>query len=164
MSRSARRRSNISTACRICCSSPAVPPTTGARATCCGCPARIDNGTSIVPDQGGYAVAFIPISDDNPLRSIRVPWVTYGLIATNILVFVLQVAGSTDGGAAALASFALIPSELFNVPATGDIMEVTPGALAVPKWLTLITYQFMHGGVLHLLSNMLFLWVFGDNV
>src|SRR5690606_1460731 len=36
--------------------------------------------------------------------------------------------------------------------------------MPVPEWMTLITYQFLHGGVLHLLSNMLFLWVFGDNV
>jgi rhomboid family protein len=117
-------------------------------------------------------VVFIPISDDNPLRSIRVPWVVYSLIAINTLVLVLQVVGSPDGGAAMLASFALIPSELLHVPAAGGGVEVGPGVtpgvlpevLAVPKWLTLITYQFLHGGPLHLLSNMLFLWVFGDNV
>jgi rhomboid family protein len=109
-------------------------------------------------------VVFIPISDDNPLRSIRVPWVVYSLIAINVLLFLIQAVGSTDDGAAALASFALIPSELFHVPAAGGGIEIPPGALVVPKWLTLITYQFLHGGPLHLFSNMLFLWVFGDNV
>jgi membrane associated rhomboid family serine protease len=109
-------------------------------------------------------VAFIPVSDDNPLRSIRVPWVTYSLIAINIVVFVLQILGSAEGGAAALASFALIPSELFQLPAAGGAEAVPNAAMAVPRWLTLITYQFLHGSTLHLFFNMLFLWVFGDNV
>jgi membrane associated rhomboid family serine protease len=109
-------------------------------------------------------VVFIPVSDDNPLRSIRVPGVTYGLIAANVAVFALQVIGTADSGAAMLASFALIPSELFHMAVPGGVEPVPGGALAVPAWLTLLTYQFLHGGILHLLFNMLFLWVFGDNV
>jgi membrane associated rhomboid family serine protease len=110
-------------------------------------------------------VVFIPVSDDNPLRSIQAQWVTYSLIAINVAVFLLQSIGSADGGAAMLASFALIPSELFRgLPAPGG-GEVLPGGMAaVPEWMTLITYQFLHGGILHLFFNMLFLWVFGDNV
>jgi membrane associated rhomboid family serine protease len=108
-------------------------------------------------------VVFIPVSDDNPLRSIRAQWVTYSLIAINVVAFALQLLGSPDGGAAVLASYALIPSELFHVSVAGGV-EPVPGAVAVPEWLTLITYQFLHGGPMHLLSNMLFLWVFGDNV
>jgi membrane associated rhomboid family serine protease len=83
------------------------------------------------------------------------------LIAINVLVFVLQLAGS-DGGAAALASFALIPSQLFQVPVPVGAEALPTGQ--VPEWVTPITYQFLHGNILHLLSNMLFLWVFGDNV
>jgi membrane associated rhomboid family serine protease len=109
-------------------------------------------------------VVFIPVSDDNPLRSIRVPGVTYGLIAANVVVFALQVIGTADGGAAMLASFALIPTELFHVAVPGGVEPIPGSALAVPAWLTLITYQFLHGGILHLFFNMLFLWVFGDNV
>ena len=109
-------------------------------------------------------MVFIPVSDDNPLRSIRVPGVTYGLIATNVVLFALQVIGTADGGAAMLASFALVPSELFHVAVPGGVEPIPGGAVVVPAWLTLITYQFLHGGILHLFFNMLFLWVFGDNV
>jgi membrane associated rhomboid family serine protease len=63
-----------------------------------------------------------------------------------------------------VVSFALVPSELFHLPAAGGMPVPSGLALRVPEWLTLITYQFLHGGVLHLFSNMLFLWVFGDNV
>jgi membrane associated rhomboid family serine protease len=108
-------------------------------------------------------VLIIPVSDDNPLRKISAPWVTYALIAVNVAVFVFQTFGSLDGGAAALASFGLTPSKLFQLAAPGSV-EPVPGLMAVPKWLTLITYQFVHGGFFHLFFNMLFLWVFGDNV
>jgi membrane associated rhomboid family serine protease len=109
-------------------------------------------------------VAFIPVYDDNPLRHLHRQWVTYTLIAINVVVFAFQlVGGSIDGGAAVYASYGLIPSELLRVSLAGGVEPVT-GAVVVPEWLTLITYQFLHGGPMHLLSNMLFLWVFGDNV
>ena len=109
-------------------------------------------------------MVFIPISDENPLRAIRMQWVTISLIAANVLVFLLQLLGDSEGGQAAIVSFAVVPSELFQVQSLpGGTVTPTPG-LQVPEWLTLITYQFLHGGILHLVSNMLFLWVFGDNV
>jgi membrane associated rhomboid family serine protease len=108
-------------------------------------------------------VVFIPISDDNTLRSIRFQWVTAALIAANILVFALEALGEGAGVQATIASFALIPSELFQVQVFGGSAP-PEGGLQVPEWITLISYQFLHGGFLHLLSNMLFLWVFGDNV
>ncbi|HET6927913.1 MAG TPA: rhomboid family intramembrane serine protease [Hyphomicrobiaceae bacterium] len=106
-------------------------------------------------------MAFIPISDDNPLRSIRVAWVTWGLIAANVLVFGLELLGDGSGTQAAIVSFAVVPSELLH-DFGGSVSTGLP--VPVPEWVTLITYQFLHGGVLHLFSNMLFLWVFGDNI
>ena len=106
-------------------------------------------------------MVFIPLSDDNPLRSIRFQWVTIGLIAANALVFLWQNAGQ---GASVAASFALIPSELFQVQVFGGPARGPLDGLAVPEGYTLLTYMFLHGDILHLGSNMLFLWVFGDNV
>jgi membrane associated rhomboid family serine protease len=101
-------------------------------------------------------VVFIPISDDNPLRSIQFQWVTISLIAANTIVFLL---GTLNAEPAAVASFALIPSQIF-----GGAVPFANQSLQVPEVLTLVTYQFVHGDIFHLLSNMLFLWVFGDNV
>ena len=106
-------------------------------------------------------MVFIPLSDDNPLRSITFQWVTIGLIAANVAVFVLQNVGQ---GPVAVASFAVIPSELFQVRVFGGAARGPLDALAVPEGYTLLTYMFLHGDIVHLLSNMLFLWVFGDNV
>ena len=106
-------------------------------------------------------MVFIPLSDDNPLRSVRFQWVTIALIAANVVVFLLE---NTPDGQAAIASFALVPSELFHVRIWGGTVPAPDQPLQVPEGLTLLTYQFLHGDVLHLLSNMLFLWVFGDNV
>ena len=105
-------------------------------------------------------MVFIPLSDDNPLRSVRFQWVTIGLIVANVVVFLLE---NTSDGQAAMASFALIPSELFGVRLGGAAVSLDQ-PLLVPEGLTLVTYQFLQGDILHLLSNMLFLWVFGDNV
>lgn len=101
-------------------------------------------------------MVFIPLSDDNPLRTIQFQWVTTSLIAANTIVFLL---GTMQAEPAAVASFALVPSKLFGgaVPFPGQSVQV-------PEVLTLLTYQFVHGDIFHLLSNMLFLWVFGDNV
>jgi membrane associated rhomboid family serine protease len=106
-------------------------------------------------------VVFIPISDDNPLRKIGFQWVTIGLIAANVAIFVWQFGG---GGQAMAASFAVIPSELFQVSIIGGAAHGKWDVLAVPEGYTLLSYMFLHGDIFHLLSNMLFLWVFGDNV
>jgi membrane associated rhomboid family serine protease len=106
-------------------------------------------------------VVFIPLSDDNPLRSIRFQWVTVSLIAANVLVFLWQSAGL---GETAAASFALVPTELFQVRVFGGPALGPLDTLSVPEGYTLLTYMFLHGDIIHLSSNMLFLWVFGDNV
>jgi membrane associated rhomboid family serine protease len=106
-------------------------------------------------------VVFIPLSDDNPLRSIRFQWVTVSLIALNVAIFIWQ---SGDVGQSMAASFAVIPAELFKVKLIGGAAHGPYDTLAVPEGYTLLTYMFLHGDFFHLLSNMLFLWVFGDNV
>ncbi|MFN3868418.1 MAG: rhomboid family intramembrane serine protease [Hyphomicrobiaceae bacterium] len=105
---------------------------------------------------GSNGAVFVPVKDDNPLKSIHFQYVTMALILTNIAVFVLSVVGTSE---AMVASFAVIPGELFGV----QIGEL-PQSVAVPERLTLLTYMFFHGDAFHLLGNMLFLWVFGDNV
>jgi len=87
----------------------------------------------------------LPIGDDNSARRM-VPWVTYGLIALNVLVFILEL-GSGD---AFIEKWAFVPTRFLADP-LGDFP-------------TLFTSLFMHGGWLHLASNMLYLWIFGDNV
>jgi membrane associated rhomboid family serine protease len=106
---------------------------------------------------------FIPVRDDNPLRSIRAPWVTIAIITITALTYGLEL---TDALGPAAASFALVPAELFQVgpgwwggPALGP-NDIWP----VPERATLLTYMMLHSDLLHLATNMLFLWVFGDNV
>ena len=104
---------------------------------------------------------FIPLSDDNPLRFVRYQWVTITLIAVNVVAYVLQLSGLL---VVAGSSLSVVPAELIQ---TRGLMTTTRGAfdtLAVPEALTLLTYMFLHVDVLHLASNMMFLWVFGDNV
>lgn len=104
---------------------------------------------------------FVPIHDENPLRHIRWAWVTLAIIAINVVVLALQVTGSR---AVFSASFAIVPNELLGVRIFGGPAHGPNDALAIPESVTLLTYMFLHGDPLHLVGNMLFLWVFGDNV
>ncbi len=135
--------------------------TIAGRATCFGCRARTADGPDALSQQRYNPVVFIPLSDDNPLRSIRFQWVTVGLIAANVATFIWQSGGL---GQSAAASFALIPTELFQMHIIGGAAHGKYDSLAVPEGYTLLTYMFLHGDIFHLGSNMLFLWVFGDNV
>jgi len=101
---------------------------------------------------------FIPITDRNRRIWIQYHYVTLALIAACCAVYLLQVAGGEDGFMRSIFGFGMIPSVLFG---TRTLPE---GLLHAPHWLTPITYIFLHGGFLHLAGNMLFLWVFGDNV
>ena len=87
----------------------------------------------------------LPIGDDDSARR-TVPLVTYGLIALNVLFFIVEL----TGGDAFIAKWAFVPSRFLANP-VGD-------------FLTLFTAMFMHAGWLHLGGNMLYLWIFGDNV
>jgi membrane associated rhomboid family serine protease len=90
----------------------------------------------------------IPLKDDNP--TYITPYVNYSLIAINILVYVYQVFVTPDPEAF-VWRYALVPSELL-------------GNFNLGTMSTLFTSMFMHGGFLHLAGNMLYLWIFGDNV
>ena len=102
-------------------------------------------------------MAFIPLHDSNPWRHIRRPWVAWGIIAANILIY-FAVAVSGEPAQASAISFGLIPAA-FN-----GIAERPLELAAVPDLLTLVTYAFLHADLMHLLGNMIFLWVFADNV
>ncbi len=104
---------------------------------------------------------FIPISDDNTLKSIKFQWVTLSLIALNVAVFAFS---SADIPLSLIASFALVPVELFHVNILGGAFPGQTQSVAVPEGTTLLTYMFIHGDIFHLVGNMLFLFVFGDNV
>lgn len=102
---------------------------------------------------------FIPIYDINPLRSIKTPVVTRTLIAVTVVIFVLFESGLVvDAQMASVGIFGVIPAE-FHLGA-GLRSELA----TVPESLTFVTYMFVHAGWLHLIGNMLFLWVFGDNI
>jgi membrane associated rhomboid family serine protease len=95
------------------------------------------------------------------LRSISFPIVTVALIVFNVVVYLLEL---TPQGQVAAASFAIVPSELFHVGIFGGPANGMRDTLPVPESYTLITYMFLHGDPFHLAGNMLFLWVFGDNI
>jgi membrane associated rhomboid family serine protease len=99
---------------------------------------------------------FIPLHDQNPIRHIKFATVTYGLMALNIVVFLLQSVQSPSGYDAMVLDFGMIPIV---------IRDLYPDPLPwLPDKLTLVTYAFLHADWLHLLTNMLFLWIFGDNI
>ncbi len=94
----------------------------------------------------------IPIRDENPTETF--PFVTIGLIVANVLVFIWELGVGINRAAFIYGS---IPIELFyNV-------ELTPHH-PVPPSISLITSMFLHGGFLHIIGNMLYLWIFGNNV
>ena len=88
---------------------------------------------------------FFPYKDDNP--RVLVPYVTYGILGLNILVFIGQILLSIsdpDLGTAIVYTFGFVPAK-FSI-------------------ITIITSMFIHGGLAHIIGNMWFLWLFGDNV
>jgi membrane associated rhomboid family serine protease len=111
-----------------------------------------------------------PIGDDNTGR-LRTPYITYLLIALNVLVFVfLQGMGTNERFTYA---FSTVPQEIRTGNDVAEPVRIELGdeAATIPLqrtpgsvYLTLLVSMFMHGGFMHLLGNMLFLWIFGDNV
>ncbi|MEI2386743.1 rhomboid family intramembrane serine protease [Breoghania sp. JC706] len=96
---------------------------------------------------------FLPLYDHNPRTHVRRQYVTWSLILLNVMVFlVLEAGGEARSVTAAAFGFGAIPA-LFGTD-----------ALSGGGYLTLVSYAFVHGDLWHLAGNMLFLWVFGDNV
>ncbi len=112
-----------------------------------------------------------PISDDNSDRTIT-PYVNYLFIGINILVFVfLQQIGSNDVFSYA---FSLVPKEITTGiditgvqtvrDALGNVGQVQHYETPLPVYFNFLSSMFMHGSIMHIFGNMLFLWVFGDNL
>jgi len=99
---------------------------------------------------------FLPIRDDNP--HTVTPFVNYGLLAACTAAFLWQVSLGDQAGQVAVMAFGLIPGHLFGT------LEMDPRLPQVPAWLTIFSSMFLHGGWMHFLGNMLYLWVFGDNI
>jgi rhomboid family protein len=95
----------------------------------------------------------IPLRDDNPIRGT--PVVVIGTIALCVIVFLWQLS-LPPSAAAGVYSLGFIPALLFG-------RAELPGA-PVPAPLTIVTSMFLHGGLMHLAGNMLYLWIFGDNI
>lgn len=98
----------------------------------------------------------IPLHDDNPTNTT--PLVTIGLIAVNVFIFLWQISLPPLEQQRILFALGSIPAVLY-----GDAVLDTEIAL-VPPELAVITSMFLHGGWLHLIGNMLYLWIFGNNV
>jgi membrane associated rhomboid family serine protease len=98
----------------------------------------------------------IPLRDENPLSST--PAVTYALLAACLLVFLWQVSLGAPDFNRAIFSLGVIPAVLFGHA------QLPPELAMVPPVATVVTSMFLHGGWMHLAGNMLYLWIFGDNV
>jgi membrane associated rhomboid family serine protease len=101
---------------------------------------------------------FIPLHDANSLKRIRLQFVTIGLIAVNLAAFLLTTDLSGETMSVAQVAFGFIPLEFGGGPKVFEL------PVAIPESMTLVSYAFLHGDWLHIGGNMLFLWVFGDNV
>jgi membrane associated rhomboid family serine protease len=96
---------------------------------------------------------FIPLRDENP--TARLPVVTVALIAVNALVFIVQAAAPRGLEMAALR-FGAVPYDIVHFRAAAEA--------AFPPLATLLTSMFLHGSLFHLAGNLLYLWIFGNNI
>ena len=98
----------------------------------------------------------IPLHDDNPVEIT--PVITISLIVVCTLVFIWQVLLGDQSGQAIVYSLGVIPAVLL------DRVSLPEQLVLVPAQLTVFTSMFLHGGIPHLAGNMLYLWIFGNNV
>jgi len=97
----------------------------------------------------------IPLRDDNPSHTF--PYATLLLIGANVAVFLYEISLPTRAIQGFILSYGAIPAAILSDS------RVHPGSSPFP-WITLLTSMFLHGGIMHLAGNMLYLWIFGDNV
>jgi membrane associated rhomboid family serine protease len=98
---------------------------------------------------------FFPLKDENP--TVNKPYVTVSLIVINCLVFVYSYLLGERGFQIFVYQYGLIPYEIVH------LAELTP-EIGIPIFLNPLTSMFLHGGLMHLVGNMLFLWIFGNNI
>ena len=107
-----------------------------------------------------------PIRDDNP--QLAVPWVTYGITVLNVAAwFFLQGMGGEPHLSGSICNLGLIPAELLGKLPAGARIDLGPQIvceLGATSWHTMISSMFMHGSWMHIIGNMWFLFIFGDNV
>jgi membrane associated rhomboid family serine protease len=108
-----------------------------------------------------------PIRDDNP--HFLKPLATYGIILANVLVWVLlQGLGTEPALSRSVCTLGLIPGELLELVPAGTRFQIGPQSVCVlgsgDAWYSLLTSMFAHGGWFHIIGNMWFLWIFGNNV
>jgi membrane associated rhomboid family serine protease len=98
----------------------------------------------------------IPLHDDNP--STIAPAVTIVFIVACVLVFLWELSFGASGGERIIYALGVVPASLLGQG------QLPTDLTLVPPWATIFTSMFMHGGWMHLIGNMLYLWTFGDNV
>ena len=107
-----------------------------------------------------------PYKDENPTE-LR-PYVTIGIIALNVIVWIMvEGMGAAAPLVRAVCQYGLIPGELLGSVPVGTHVPLARGVSCVigpPSYVAVLTSMFMHGGWLHLIGNMWFLWVFGNNI
>ncbi len=101
---------------------------------------------------------FLPLHDQNPLKVIPFQIVTFCVILLCVVVFLYQRYLPGEQERALIVSFGMLPAVLF------EQRQLAPELVMLPAELTLLSSMFLHGGWLHLIGNMAFLWVFGDNI
>ncbi len=101
---------------------------------------------------------FVPLHDNTPLQVIRFQFVTVAILVGNVVIFLMTGAFQGEAYLATIAtSFGVVPSDLTH------LSQNMPYSV-IPEPFTLVTYMFLHASWMHLIGNMLFLWVFADNV
>jgi membrane associated rhomboid family serine protease len=108
-----------------------------------------------------------PYRDDNP--TVLTPYVTIGIIALNVIVWVVvQGLGTAGPLARSVCELGLVPGEFLRTAPPGTGTALGPGMMCVvdaePNYFTIVSSMFLHGGWFHLIGNMMFLWVFGNNI
>lgn len=97
-----------------------------------------------------------PLFDENPIKII--PYVTYTLIGVCVAAFLWQISNTPDRQQEIIYALGVIPAVIFGR------QELHESLVWIPAYATVLTSMFLHGGWMHLIGNMLFLWVFGNNI